>query len=373
MLKQLLLCLSCLLLWSACQRPSDDNCASDFDQSALLQELGGNVILPSYNFLQSSATTLHRDAINFVNAPTINELQILRGSHSSLWTKWQRAMIFEFGPAADAELRTYFNNFPANITRINDGISTGTYDLTTPQYEYARGLPAIDYLLYGENRSDAAIVADFVNNPNRGQYLLDLTALLEQKAQTVHDAWLPTRGNYLNVFTSNTGVENGKPLSDFINQWNAAFELIKNNKLGNPISAKTGYTPLLPDRVEAYYSKQSLDLLQTAVNDHYMVFRGNSNSDVSLKAFLDATGATKGSELLSDVISQQYTELLTALGALRTGPVAPAPFSDLITNRTEDVKAAYAAAQNQVVNIKTDLPAALCVNITYIDNVDDGD
>ena len=92
------------------------------------------------------------------------------------------------------------------------------------------------------------------------------------------------------------------------------------------------------------------------------------NDGVGIKEFLEATEAKKGDELLTVVIEAQYSETMSALNALQ-----PSSLFDAISNNTEQVKTAYAAAQNQVVLIKTDLPAALCVNITYIDNVDDGD
>jgi hypothetical protein len=199
-------------------------------------------------------------------------------------------------------------------------------------------------------------------------------ALLKQKVTTVQDAWSATGGNYINTFTTTEGVANGKPLSDLVNQWNKNAELIKNNRLGDPISAKTGYVPLLPDNVEAFYSKYSLELVTRAVEAQQAVFLGSTffastvENGVGLDDYLEATGAQKGDKSLAVFINEQYTTTLAALQALQ-----PSNLHDAINNNLNGVKAAYAAAQNQVVATKTDLPAALCVSITYIDNVDDGD
>lgn len=372
MIRSIVCLLAIVGLGTACQVPSENNCASDFDQTALLENIGQNIIIPAYEDLNTTVSTLRQATVDFTNAPSVPNLTALKVAHTNAWLAWQTATIFEFGPADDAELRAYFDNFPANITRIDQGIASGTYDLNTPQFEFARGFAALDYLIYGENQTEADIVAAFTAEANRRQYVTDMVAILAQKTQTVYDAWSPTGANYLNTFTSNTGVANGKPMSDLINQWNQAYELFKNKKLGNPISAKQGYVPLLPDRVEAYYSRQSLALAQEALKRHQEVFQGidkNGNDGVGIQEFLTATGAKKGEQLLTDVIQSQYTEATNALTQVQ----ANGTLYDVINNNVELVKAAYANAQNQVVNIKTDLPAALCVNITYIDNVDDGD
>lgn len=372
MIKQLVYIGLVACIGTACQTPRVDNCSNDFDQTALLENIGKNNIVPTYEALNTTVSALHQAARDFTGTPSIQNLATLKTAHTNAWMAWQGATLFEFGPAADAELRAYFGNFPANIARINQAISTGTYDLTTPQFEFGRGLPALEYLIYGENQTEADIVAAFTAEANRRQYLTNMTNLLAQKAQTVYNAWVPTGANYLNTFTSNTGVANGKPMSDLINQWNQSYELFKNRKIGNPISAKQGYTPLLPDRVEAFYSRQSLALAIEAFQRHRNVFLGvgkTGNDGVGIIEFLEATSAKKGDKLLTEVIQEQYNDALNALTQLQ----ASGSLYDAINNNIEQVKAAYAAAQNQVVNIKTDLPAALCVNITYIDNVDDGD
>ncbi|MFK7798079.1 MAG: imelysin family protein [Aureispira sp.] len=362
----------------ACQRPGDNSCATDFDQLSLLENVGDNIILPSYQALANETTQLETDALAFLATPSVSTLTTARAQFKKAWLAWQTAAIFEFGPADQEDLRNYCNNFPANLVRIRDGVATGTYDLSTPAYSFGRGFPALDYLLHGENMTDADIVDWYTtdtNASNRQQYLADVLTLLKQKTTTVWDAWSVSGGNYINTFTTTEGVANGKPLSDLVNQWNKNAELIKNNRLGDPISAKTGYIPLLPDNVEAFYSKYSLELVTRAVEAQQAVFLGSTffastvENGVGLDDYIEATGAQKGDKSLAVFINEQYTTTLTALQALQTSN----NLYDAINNNLNGVKAAYAAAQNQVVSTKTDLPAALCVSITYIDNVDDGD
>ncbi|MGH1335856.1 MAG: imelysin family protein [Aureispira sp.] len=367
-----------LLVWViACQTPDNNSCATDFDQLSLLENIGNNIILPSYLELANESAQLETDVLAFATTPSTTTLTTARAQLKKAWFAWQTTAIFEFGPADIADLRSYCNNFPANIIRIGEGVTAGTYDLSTPAYSFARGFPALDYLLFGDNKTATEIVNWYTSDAqatNRQEYLRDVVSLLQQKISTVQNAWSATGGNYINTFTTTEGVANGKPLSDLINQWNKNGELIKNNRLGDPISAKTGYIPLLPDNVEAYYSKYSLELVNRAVEAQKAVFLGNTlfaapiENGVGLDDYLEATGAKKGDKSLAIFIEEQYTTTLAALNAL-----APGTLYDAISNNLDGVKAAYAAAQNQTVATKTDLPSALCVSITYIDNVDDGD
>lgn len=363
----------CLSSFFACESPKDNPCATEFDQLGLLSNIGNNIILPTYQSLSTESDSLNAHTLAFTNAPSIATLTTLRNSLQTVWTTWQTATIFEFGPANTEELRAYMSNFPVFETRLNDAITSGNYDLTTETYSYTRGFPAVEYLLYGIAATDADIINLYSTAPDANkhqQYLKDVVALIQQKATTVYNAWKPTGANYLNTFTSTEGVANGKPLSDLVNQLNLSYELIKNNKLGIPISAKTGYNPLLPQNVEAYYSRQSLALALAAVQANKNVFLGmaNGTNGQGLDDYLMATGEKKGDQDLHTVITEQYDLVLSTLTALE-----PSSLHDAINNNLAGVKAAYAAAQNQVVNIKTSLPATLCISITYIDNVDDGD
>ena len=160
-------------------------------------------------------------------------------------------------------------------------------------YSYARRFPALDYLLYGNDSSSIKIIQSFTSDSlatNRISYLNDVAQQIKEKAALVAFGWSPTGGNYLNSFTSNESIASGAPLSDLINQLNLNYEFIKNNKLGIPISAKTSYIPLLPENVEAYFSRRSLELAITAIEASRELFMGNAGSDsIGLDDFLMST------------------------------------------------------------------------------------
>lgn len=361
------------ILFSSCEPTTNNPCATDFDELSLLSNIGNNIIAPTYQTLATEADDLNTLAVTFVGNPTVTNLNNLRAQLQQIWLTWQTAYIFEFGPASTENLRSFMNNFPVFKTRLEERIHGVAHDLSAESSSFIRGFPAMDYLLYGIEATDAAIVDLYVNDTyaaNRKQYVLDLAALIAQKANAVNDAWKATGGNYLNTFVSTKGKINGKPLSDLVNQLNLSYELFKNNKVGTPISAKTGYLPLRPESVEAYYSRKSLGLAIAAVEANKKVFMGFTNgaNNTGLDDYLMATGAKKGGVDLHTVIINQYDLAINSLMALQ-----PLSLHDAIVNNLDGVKTAYAAAQNQLVHIKTDMPSTLCINITYADAVDDGD
>jgi predicted lipoprotein len=377
-MKQITVCITILamatiLLFSGCKTPSSNSCDSDFDQLALLSNIGTNIIVPSYQTLAIEAATLNSDALTFASNPTTSNLTVLRNQLQQIWLTWQTAGIFQLGPAYTEQFRSHMDNFPVFTVRLDLAVTSGTYDLTTEAYSYARGFPALDYLLYGIGTTASDIVDQYTtdaNASNRKQYLRDVTALILQKANTVNDAWKTDGGNYLATFIGTDGVASGKPLSDLVNQLNEGYEKFKNNKLLIPISAITSYIPLLPENVEAYYSRTSLDLAIAAVQAVKKVFLGYTNGadNIGLDDYLIAVEAKKNNANLHTLIIDQYDLAISTLNDLK-----PSSLHDAINNNLDGVKIAYAAAQNQMVLTKTDMASALCVSITYIDNVDDGD
>lgn len=358
-MKALLSVLFLSLLLSACDRNQKDPCATDFNQQALLENLGNNHILPQYLALQQAIVAMEQAAQTFTNSPSAAALDSLRNNFRQAYLAWQAVAIFEFGPAENLQLRTALNSFPLFVQRLEDGISSGVYDLETPAYSFARGFPALDYLLF---HTDPASLVTAFGNANRKAYLLAVIAQLKTKINAVVQAW---QQGYLATFTTTTGVATGTPISLLVNQLCAHFETIKNERLGTPLGVKVSYVAS-PERVEAYYSGWSIELAIAAIEASQRIFQGGSGQ--GLDDYLQAAGAEKDGRPLVEIINAQYQTAIQGLRALQ-----PATLSQAIVNSNQAARAAYAHVLNQVVYLKTDLPSLLCVSITYVDNVDDGD
>lgn len=358
-----------LIFLGACKDDdgNGDPCTANFNQEAMFVNLADNLILPAYAELNEAVNDLSEKSTAFVNNPAVASLNDLRSSFFQTYLLWQRASPFEFGPAADVFLRASINNFPLNVEQLMTNVETEIYDFNLPE-EYDKGLPALDYLLFGVGADEATVVDFYAANENYKNYLLAVVKDIKDRVNQTNDNW--TNG-YRATFVNNTGTAAGTALSQIVNQINQHYEFIKREKLGVPSGVLTlGFTN--PETVEAYFSGFSVQLAMEALEASYGFYLGRSKSGVDGIGFDDylvAVNAEKNGALLSDLINAQYIQATAAVAELDRNVA----LSDLVENETDLVVAAYNEVTKQLVNLKTDMPSVLCVSITYIDNPSDSD
>jgi len=337
-----------------------DPCNQKVNQTPFLTNISDMLIIPGYQDLSQRITQLSEGVDNFVASPSEITLNACRSAFKTTYLSWQRAAAFEFGPAEAVFLKSTINNFPLNQTALEANLSKGTWNLEASG-TYDKGLPALDYFLFGAGKTEQEIISYFNNTPLAKQYLKDIVLQLKTKVNTVVAAWTK---EYRNQFIANTGTAAGTGLSLIINSLNEEYEYIKRDKLGIPSGVITlGFTN--PTKVEAYYSGISLDLLKEAIKAHEQYFSGKSG--LGLDDYLDEVNAMKNGEKLSTVIKAQYQSVKTAIEALSN------PLSEAVDKQNPTVQTAYTQLVKQIVNIKTDMPSVLCVAITYVDNPSDSD
>ncbi len=343
---------------------NDDN--NSFDRKAMLRNLGNNVIIPDYKNFKQKANTLSQSAKKFASNANKQTLKPLREDFKEAYLAWQKVTPYGFGPAKSLALRTNVNTFPADTQEIpkrvkNNNQEWGPYDNDT------KGFPALDYLLYRD--SEEAVIDSFKESPhagNRKSYLKAITKDIAQMAGNVYRKWISSGGDYLKTFSNANGNDKGSSLALLVNQMNFDYEIIKNDKLGIPLGKKSLGDPL-PNKVEAYYSGISLKLMITNLNAIENLFLGryDGKNGKGLDDHLDAVDAKRNGKNLSNAIVDQFAKARTELKQLDD------PLSKAIKNNKTQADKAYEEVQKQVVLIKTDMPSALGVRITYQDN--DGD
>ncbi|MES2396528.1 MAG: imelysin family protein [Bacteroidota bacterium] len=343
---------------------------NSFDKSGMLANISDNLIIPSYEKLKISIDSMQLLTNQFVANPTAVSLIDLQTKFLQAYTNYQDCSTFEFGPGENEMVRANFNIFPCDTGQINTNISTGVYNLATAENIDAKGLSALDFLLFRFNQNTAQILANYisdVNATNAKSYLASLMNELKSKSDAVNTAWAVNGGNYGSTFKSNTGSDVGGSIGMLVNQLNYDFELLKNAKIGIPLGKKTFGTPI-PEKVEAYYSTQSLVLVTEHLKSIENIYlgRNSQNADgLGLDDYLAHAKAQHSLGLLNDVIKDQFTLAKTKLAAI------PGALSQAVVSNAAIVDAAYAELQKLVVLLKVDVPSALGILITYQDN--DGD
>ncbi len=338
-----------------------------FDRKAMLQNIGQNVILPKYAAFNEKAQELKTATNTFSNEVTTENLQATREALKATYKAWQKVKPYNFGPAQRTALRMNMNTFPVDTAALekridNKNFEWGPYDNDT------KGLPALDYMLY-KQESKKAVVDQYQSGNGsspRKQYLKAVVSDITSQAQKVHRQWQPSKGDHLTKFTNSTGNSKGSSLGLLVNQLNFDFETIKDEKLGIPAGKKSmGNT--FPKKVEGYYSGMSVPLMKANLQSIENTFLGmyNNTNGLGLDDHLDAVNAKWKNKKLSKVIKGQFDKIDQHINSI------PRPLPKAVRKGNQKLDKGFQAVKRQVVFLKTDMPSALGVRITYQDN--DGD
>lgn len=359
-----------VMMAASCRPDEEETPTPEFDRSAMLQNYANNVILPNYERMSLSLDSLSDLKDAFIASPSQLNLDHLRTGLKNSWINWMYCSSFEFGPAASVLLRQSLNTFPADTAQINLNIQTGTYTFGTAANIDAAGFPALDFLLFGTGLNDAQILDAFtidVDAANRKQYLNDVLENVETNLDDVYTTWTSTGGNYISTFKNATGTDVGSSTGMLVNDLNFDYENLKNFRIGIPLGKQTLDIPL-PEKVEVLYGKYSSELSRHFIRNIENIYLGRSrsgNDGQGLDDYLVYINANYNGGSLNDAIKTRLTEVKNALD------VMPNDLGDAVVNNAVPVNDAYLKMVQLLVLLKTDMPSALGILITYQDN--DGD
>lgn len=365
----ILLCLTFLAFsLSDCKKKKEseeEELENSFDKTGMLTNYADALVIPNFLNAKKSLDSLTQSYNTF--AQNINEPNLLavRQKFLSAYIQLQHIWTFEYGPAENELIRINFNTYPADTTQIQTNITSGSYDFNLASNIDAKGLPAIDFLLYGKNLSDAQIVNLFASSANRVTYVTNCLNEMQNKLNTVIAAW---NSGYRNTFINSKGSEIGSSLGVLVNQLNYEVDLLKNGKIGIPLGKKS-LGVIYPEKCEAYYANTiSVQLAKEClvnIENTYLGRSKNGNDGLGLDDYLDALKIQHTSGSLNSSIKNQFAVAKSKLAAVNE------PLSSSIVSNPADVDAAYVELVKLLVLLKTDMPSALGIVITYQDG--DGD
>ncbi|EDP96284.1 imelysin family protein [Kordia algicida OT-1] len=361
-----------LALFIAACSSSDDAVNTDgggsgtaFDRAGMLRNLADNIIIPSYQNLNSDLGTLVTAKDNFNTTPNQANLDALRSAWFTAYKAWQHVESFNIGQAEQTLYAFQMNTYPVNTTDVENNVASGSYDLTHPNNNDAVGFPALDYMLHGIGATDAEILEKYTTNAEAGKYqayLSDLVNQMQTLTQAISSDWTV---NYRDTFISSTANTATSATNKFINDFIFYYEKgLRANKIGIP-AGNFSSTPL-PDRVEAFYNQEvSKELALEALNAVQNIFNGTefggSANGESFKTYLISLDRTD----LANMINNQFN---TARGKIQE---LNANFATQINTDNTKMTEAYDALQAAVVLLKVDMLQAFNISVDYVDA--DGD
>jgi predicted lipoprotein len=346
------------------KKQEEEEPVSPYDKQALLINMADNVILPTYANFKVSLDSLTLVYDNFKLSGTQGDFQILKQKLHVAYFRYQLISPFEFGPAETVIVRMNFNVFPTDSAQVKNNVTAGSYVLDAASNLDAKGFPALDYLFYGNNASEASMMQLFNSNANRRQYVSDLLNDMSTKLSTVINTW---NSSYRGTFVNSLGTDVGSSIGFLVNQLNFELDYLKNSKIGIPLGKKTLGIPL-PEKCEAYYGAQSLQYAietLTAIENVYLGRSPSGSNGEGFDNYLVHLNAQYNGGSLNDAINGQFTIARTKLNAIAN------PLSAQVNSNPGVVDAAYVELVKLLVLLKTDMPSNLGVIITYQDG--DGD
>lgn len=336
---------------------------SSFDRKGMLTNLSANIIIPAYTSYQTTTINLDAAVTAFNAAPDAAKLTALQDAFKIAYKQWQATSEFDFGPASDASFRANTNTYPTDLNQISSNINSGTYNPALLANLSAKGLPALDYLLFGTGADNTAILIQYTTDANaakRKTYLAALSAELKTNAAKILTSW---NGAYKTTFLNATGTDVGSSAGQLINQLVFDYEVLKNYEIGIPAGIQSAGT-VLPQKVQAYYSKISVQLALLHLQALLDIYTGKDGLGLD-DYLISANAKYSDGTSLNDTILKQFTAAKTKLLALTD------PLSDNINNNRAAVTSTYTELQKLTVLLKTDMTSSLGILITYGDN--DGD
>ena len=338
---------------------------NSFDRVKMMTFITEEIILPSYDNLNSSLTELKESYELFKINITEHNLEELRNKWLNSYKLWQHVEMYNIGKSMEDYLIFRSNIYPVDTVRVNQNIDNGEYDLENPNNYAAQGFPTMDYLLYGIENDPVKVIEHYKENDKVMNYLGALIEDLAANVKTVNDDWNQVKNEFVSSVDNTASSNLNMMVNDFIYYYEKGFRA---NKFGIPAGVFSGGA--LPDRVEGFYSKNfSKVFALEAMTSIKKFFNGESYKDddlegLGLKSYLNFVEKDK-EEFLSDKINAQLIDAEKSINELDNN-LSGQIESDLIK-----VLKTYDDIQTAVVLLKVDMLQALNIAVDYADA--DGD
>lgn len=341
------------VLFFACKKSESGSTPDEgYDKTGMLTNYANNLVMPGYTALQQGLADMETATNAFMDNPGTGTQQTMGTAFKEAYLRFERVSVCQFGPAETVLFGNFMNSFPCDTAAIEANIQGGSYVFNTQSSMNRQGFPALDYLLFSVHA-----IQDFSgsNTAARKKYVQDVIARMQSLTQTVQSDW---QNNYLAQFTSNTKSDVGSPIGYLINQFAFEMDQLKGPRIGWPFGKQSGGV-VFADKCEAYYSGISLSLAVENLTSLKNYYTGNGGKSIS--GYLVALGKQ---QLNTDILNQ-FDLTINKLKAI------PDPLSASFTNNAAAVNDAYKEIQLLLTLLKTDVPSATGVRITYQDS--DGD
>jgi predicted lipoprotein len=357
MKKQFLLLLG--LLWSlaglvACKNDTTGPAGGAFDRTAMLNYYADQHIIPAYDNLATAAERLLTASNQLINQANSQNLADSRTAWLQLYLAWQQASLYTFGPAGEQGLKRRLSEetatFPVSESKINQFIANNDTSFANFDRD-SRGIFALEYFLWSGTETD---IISRIQDPAAARYMMAVARKLEADYKQVKTAWQ----SYRTEFIQANGTSAGSSTTQLYNEFLLTFEGLKNFKLGLPLGLRVGQNQPEPQKVEAWYSGQSLQGIAhqwSAIKSFWAADK--SPNGQGFKQYLLTVPGGDALVAQTEYQMQVIDQKLAACGQGR--------LDSLIINQPQPATELHTELQRHTRFFKSDLSSLLGLTITY--------
>ncbi|MEM9194161.1 MAG: imelysin family protein [Myxococcota bacterium] len=337
----------------------------------VLASVAENVILPTYQEFLSAALALEEATAAQVTDPS--QLSVSQEAWASTIAVWQRAELFQVGPAGamdgvagGEDIRDDIYSWPlTNRCRIDQEIADEGYSDMTMLRETAvnvRGLDTLEYLLFVASNENNCAPNSRINRDGtwaaldeaalasrRAAYGAALATLVREKAEELVNAWDPAQGNFVGSLSNPTsGTVYASP-QEALNALSDALFYIesetKDMKLAEPAGITNCEEATCPDARESRFANRSREHVLENLRSFQRAYFGAE----------PGTDAYGFDDLLREIGAEEVaTAMETALeGAISTAEQMSSSFAEVLGSDVSQLIALHDAVKGITDVLKT--------------------
>jgi predicted lipoprotein len=343
-----------------------------FDNQAMLESLGSDVIIPTYASFAEQSAALVRSAGAFCEDPASSLLKDLQSRWQQARVTWKQMEAIDFGPYEDQPWRLgpKIDSWPVRQETVEQNLAGDeplSFERVRALGASSRGLPVMEYLIFDPEGVDVALSKfEEVNGTRRCDYVKSLAEDLQANAEAMVQAWSHDGDDYLGAL-----VASGEPGAPFMSAREASNEIVNRMlflvenmmrlKLGKPLGLESGGEPQ-PDEVESPYSDHSIEDILANLDGLENLYRGQFGEARGI-------GVQRWVRWYNPEVDRRViASMLEARWAVQD---IPEPLSRAVLEHGDAVQAAYDQMRELRNTIGVDLINALAGSVTFNDT--DGD
>lgn len=343
-----------------------------FDREAMLESLGNDVIIPTYQAFADEAAALADEAEAFCERTSASRLSDLQDQWKVARAAWKRTETTNFGPYTEQPWRLgpKIDSWPVREVTVEENLASETpltFEVVSGLGASSRGLATMEFLIF--DPAGAGVALERFDSDVSGQrcnYTMALAEDLQANAQAMVTAWSPEGDDYLGEL-----LASGEPGAPFMSIGDATNEIVNRmlflaenvmrDKLGGPLGLQSGGEPR-PELVESRYSDHSIEDILANLEGLENIYRGrfDARQGIGVQLWVRWYGP--------DVDRQMLRAITEARWAVEE---IPAPLSRAVVNDPELVQAAYEQMRELRNTIGVDVINALAGSVAF--NESDGD